>query len=199
MAGKLTKLPRAEQWADRICGQIGKTVESIIEVGRLLVKAKKDLPHGEWGRMFDEQLVTFGVRTAERLMTIAKHPVLSNTTHASYLPPSWTTIYDLTKVEPKRLNAAFKDGLIVPDMPRKAVKALLPSAGTKQLRRTKSNATPIEDGYRTAGSRLYARIARMLSDDFDTLSSDDQAFVVNMLEQTLSELRTTSSRTGTDA
>ena len=92
--GKLARVPRAEQWADRICTQLGKSVEAIIEVGRLLVKAKADLAHGEWGRLFEDDLVPFGQRTADRLMAIARHPVLSNSTHVSNLPPSWGTLYE---------------------------------------------------------------------------------------------------------
>ncbi len=126
MKNNLAKLPRAEQWADRICVQLGESVESIIEVGRLLVKAKSDLAHGEWGRMFEDELVPFSRQTAFRLMAVAEHPQLSNVAHGQHLPPSWRTLYELTKVEPKRLTAAFKDGLITPDMPRKAVAALRP-------------------------------------------------------------------------
>ena len=32
------------------------------------------------------------------LMAIAEHPAISNTNHGSYLPPSWGTLYELTKV-----------------------------------------------------------------------------------------------------
>lgn len=122
---KLTKLPRAEQWADRICAELGKTVESIIDVGRLLVKAKADLVHGEWLRMFDDGLVPFGARSAQMLMVIAEHPAITNTNHGSFLPPSWRTLYELTQVPAADLKSAFKDGLITPDMPRKAVMSLI--------------------------------------------------------------------------
>jgi len=61
-------------------------------------------------------------------MAIAKHPVLSKSAHGPTLPPSWRSLYELTKVEPKRLTAAFKDGEITPDMSRKALTDLLPPA-----------------------------------------------------------------------
>jgi DUF3102 family protein len=141
MSKTVSRTSGAERWADRICSQLGKSVEAIIEVGRLLVKAKTELPHGEWKRMFDSDLVPFGIRTAQRLMVIAGHPVISNATHASYLPASWMTLYNLSKVEPKRLNAAFKDGIITPDMPRKAVAALLPPRRAKH--ETDSLAEPV--------------------------------------------------------
>ena len=40
----------------------------------------------------------FGERTAQRLVTIANDPRLSNATHVSHLPQSWYTLYELTKV-----------------------------------------------------------------------------------------------------
>lgn len=124
---KLSKMPRAEQWADRICAQLTKSVESIVETGRLLIKAKADLPHGEFGRMFEDGLVPFGQGTAERLMSIAQHPQLSNSAHAPSLPPSWMTLYELTKVPEPALKNALRDGVIKPDMPRKDVAALMPA------------------------------------------------------------------------
>jgi len=196
MSNAIIKMPRAEQWADRICTQLGKSVESIIEVGRLLVKAKADLVHGEWGRLFDDQLVPFGQRTAHMLMTVAKHPQISNRNIYSNLPTTWTTLYQLTKVEPTRLSAAFKDGTVTPDMKGRDVKALLPPTKTRTTRRR--TPTPKVDpadtvgiGYRTAGSRLYFRIATLLSDEFDTLSQEEQEDVLSMLDQTLVELRQT--------
>jgi hypothetical protein len=40
----------------------------------LLAPVKADLAHGEWGRLFDEAMLPFGKRPAERLMAIANHP-----------------------------------------------------------------------------------------------------------------------------
>jgi hypothetical protein len=114
----------AEQWADRIRTQLGQSVEAILEVGRLLQQAKAALVHGEWGRMFSEGLLPLSPRSAQRLMAIADHAVLSNTTHGSHLPPSWRTLYELTKLPVPVLKNALKDGVITPDMPRKAVAAL---------------------------------------------------------------------------
>jgi hypothetical protein len=126
MKGKLTKLPRAEQWADRICTQLGKTIESIIEVGRLLVKAKHDLPDGEWIRMVNGGLLPFGKSWAAMFMAIANSQLLVNFHDRGNLPPAVGTLYQLAKADTAKLKNALKDGLVKPDMSRKAVKALLP-------------------------------------------------------------------------
>jgi len=120
------RLARAEQWADQICTQLGKSIESIIDVGRLLSKAKAGLTHGEWGRIFNQKLVPFSQNTAGRLMAIANHPVLANSAQMQNLPPSWGTLYDLATLPEPTLKHALSDGLITPEMTRKAVKALLP-------------------------------------------------------------------------
>lgn len=54
-----------------------ETVRGCIEVGGLLLNAKDALPHGEFGQMVRERL-PFGWRTANMLMTIARHPVLAD-------------------------------------------------------------------------------------------------------------------------
>jgi hypothetical protein len=192
MKGKLARQPRAEQWADRICMQLGKSVEAIIDVGRLLVKAKGDLAHGEWVRMFENELVPFNRQTAFKLIAIAEHSVISNVSHGKHLPPAWTTLYELTRVEPKRLTAAFKNGSITPDMKRSDVQALMPLVKTTARRAPVQKPTEDPDDlYRTAGSKLYFRIALILSDELDTLSEEERADVLSMLDQTINDLRRT--------
>ena len=139
------KGPRAEQWANQICAQLSKSAEAIIATGRLLVKAKADLAHGEWARMFEDALVPFSQDVASRFMKIANHPTLSKSVHAPSLPPSWTALYELTKVPDKALDNAFRDGLITPSMERKQVKALMPvarSESTQSERAEKSEPEP---------------------------------------------------------
>lgn len=126
MKGLAKRQPLAEQWAERISTHHQRSVESVIETGRLLMKAKSELQHGEWGRLFDERMLPFDQGTAGRLIAIASHPLLSNSAHAPNLPVSWATLYELTKVPEPTLKGALKDGIITPDMPRKAVKALEP-------------------------------------------------------------------------
>lgn len=72
--------------------------------------------HGEWGGMFDERLVPMSLNTAEQLMTIARHPILSNSAHARNLAPSWMTLYELAKVDRLGLKTVLKDGTVRPDM-----------------------------------------------------------------------------------
>ncbi len=181
--GKLSRLPRAEQWATRICTQLGKSVEAIIEVGRLLVKAKADLEHGEWGRLFEDELLPFGQGSAERLMKIAEHPQLSNSANSPILPPSWTSLYELTKVEPKRLSAAFKDGIIVPDMKGRDVKALMPP----KKKRSKSPRVA-SSGEFSPSTRCYFDIETRLRATVFDLNAEDQRDLFDSVQQLLATL-----------
>jgi hypothetical protein len=123
----LANMTRAEDFAFEIGYELQETVKNIISVGRLLRRAKTQLGRGEWGRLFAEKMVPFTISTAQRLMKIAAHPELSNPAHVQYLPSSWWTLYELTKVEPETLSAAFNAKLISPTMERQHVKALLPA------------------------------------------------------------------------
>ncbi len=188
MAAKVSKLPRAEQWANRISTELGKTVEAILDVGRLLVQAKADLDHGEWGRMFEERLLPFTQNTAHRLMLIAKHPVLSNCAHGHNLPPSWRTLYDLARIPEPTLKRAITDGLVTPEMERKHIKALLPPKRKQEKPKQPSSIA------RSPCSELYFQMMRVLS-DFDTLSCEEQQEFIILFEQTLDHLRATANLT----
>src|ERR1700730_4895535 len=53
-------------------------VPSIINAGLDLIEAKKVLPRGKFLKLFDKEIgdLPFGEDTAQRLMKIARHPVL---------------------------------------------------------------------------------------------------------------------------
>jgi Protein of unknown function (DUF3102) len=112
----------------RITAAWQNTVRNIVETGRLLIEAKDDIGYGGFEGMIRAEL-PFGPRTAQRLMEIAEDRVLSNTTHASHLPASWMTLYELAKL-PKHgldLEVLIEEGAIHPKMERKDVRALLPA------------------------------------------------------------------------
>jgi hypothetical protein len=51
------------------------------------------------------------MRTAQMLMAVARHSVLSNTAHGRLLPPSWRTLYELTKLDNDALLAHVCPGI----------------------------------------------------------------------------------------
>ena len=89
----------------------------IIDAGRLLIAAKNQLRHGAFGQMIQTQLV-FGQRTAQRLMEIAADERIVNAAQSSLLPPHWTTIYELHKLDDDAFQEGIQTGVINPDMVR---------------------------------------------------------------------------------
>ena len=110
------------QWAGHIAAAWQKSVDSIIETGRLLLAAKADpkMQHGEWGTMVESDL-SFNRHTAHKLMQIAGDKRLTNVSQGKHLPPSWTTLYELTKLDDDTLKRKLRDGTIHPGMRRKDV------------------------------------------------------------------------------
>jgi hypothetical protein len=108
-------------WATAIRDSWQKSTAGIIETGALLLQAREQLNRD----VFNAMWLPFGRRTAQRLMAIAGHPILSNATHVSRLPPSWGTLYELTKLREEVLLAKIEDGTVNPGMERKDATALL--------------------------------------------------------------------------
>ena len=113
-----------------INGEWRKSVSAIVEVGKLLIQAKRLCEHGQFLRLFKghenavSDPVPFSERTAERLIAVASHAVLSNPTHASDLPQSWGTLYELTKLDDETLLAGIKAGEITPETTRAQAAAM---------------------------------------------------------------------------
>jgi hypothetical protein len=124
------KKTQAEYWAPKIHAEWRKSVEGILGVGRQLIAAKAACEHGEFLRLFKghanavSEPVPFSERTAERLISVASHAVISNPTHVSDLPQSWGTLYELTKLDDDTLLAGIKAGEITPDTTRAQAAAL---------------------------------------------------------------------------
>jgi len=119
-------------WATRILAAWQKTVSNIVETGRALIDAKADLDHGAFLKMVEGRL-PFQRRTAERLMTIASHSVLSNASHASHLPASWMTLAELARLDASTVERLIESGEINPRLERKGVARLLPPPKPKAI------------------------------------------------------------------
>jgi hypothetical protein len=117
-----SKKMNSTEWADRITAAWRKSVQHIIETGRLLRQAKEELNHGQWLMMFStrrrDSPIPFNVRMAQQLMAIASNPILSNANHESHLPPSWTLLYLLSSLPDDELTRLIDEERIHPGMTR---------------------------------------------------------------------------------
>lgn len=124
------KKKKADYWAARINAEWRRSVDGILAVGRQLIAAKQACEHGEFLRLFKGHVnavgepVPFSESTAERLMSVASHDVLSNPAHVQDLPQSWGTLYELTKLDDAQIIAGIKAGEITPGMTRAEASAL---------------------------------------------------------------------------
>lgn len=89
---------------------------AFLEIGRLLIRAKDTLPHGEYVAAVEAEL-PFSSRTAYQLREAARW-AMGGTVPMERLPGSYSTIYLLSTLEPPILQAAEKEGLIRPELKR---------------------------------------------------------------------------------
>ena len=101
-------------WAERISSAWRKSAEAFIETGHLLNAAKEQLSHGDWLPLVRE--LPFSERTAQMLMRIARDKRIANPQNISYLPPSWSVLHELTKLDDQTFSAMLREGSINPSM-----------------------------------------------------------------------------------
>jgi len=148
----------ADEFAAQISQRWRASVEAIIDTGRLLIRAKKALSHGEFGAMIETRL-PFGASTARRLMAIAADRRISNRAHAHVLPPHWATLYELTKLNDASFEARIADGSIRPDMERRSI-----ASAVKSERR--------ETRERELGEKIAAGNLALPEDKFGVIVAD---------------------------
>lgn len=113
-----------QDWADQATRQWRKSIEAIIAVGQVLIRAKEERGYREFGKIFRDHKepvarpFKISHHTGEALMRIARHPTLSNPTHWVDLPSSWRTLADLTRIKPAAMESDLAKGFIHPEITR---------------------------------------------------------------------------------
>jgi hypothetical protein len=175
-------------WAARIKAEVGKTVNSVLAIGRLLIAAKTALDHGMFEVMFFD--LPFDLRMGEMYMRIATNEVLANAKHVSLFPSAVSTLYQLSRIPLDDLEAAILDGRIHPRLQRDDVHTLftpLPamiewSLDVAEERLTQAINREI-DGATPAAAHQVIDLLRRLTDKLEhTASPEIQDAVTNARE-----------------
>lgn len=93
---------------------------AFLDIGRLLIRAKETLPHGEYTAAIEGRL-PFAARTAYQLREAARWALEMDrrqTITLDALPGSYSTIYLLSTLDPPTLEQAQNEGLVRPDLRR---------------------------------------------------------------------------------
>ena len=93
---------------------------AFLDIGKLLLKAKESLPHGEYTASVEARL-PFSSRTAYQLREATRWAIEMDRRQSiplDRLPGSYSTIYLLSTLDPPTLEAAEADGIVRPDLRR---------------------------------------------------------------------------------
>lgn len=182
------KKTQAEYWAPKIHGEWRKSIEGILGVGRQLIAAKEACEHGEFLRLFKghdnavSDPLPWGEDNAQKLIAIASSGVLSNTAHVRYLPQSFSTLYELTKLDDETLIAGIKSGEITPETTRSQVAAMVADPIEKPEREL---CVVVSEAFRT----IYAKYAPKLDEA-------SRQYVIERLESLVDLLKQEGSADG---
>ena len=130
-------------YAEMITTTYTNTVDNILAIGRTLIEAKQQIPHGEFIPMIEEDL-PFGRSTADKLMSIARNRILSNAEHVPHLPASWGTLNELAKLPEPLLEEKIDTGEINADTTRADVNQFI----REYNRRDQVDPPPLQGKYR---------------------------------------------------
>lgn len=124
VSGEVVEHRTPDEWAAVIRADLRRSVGGVIDAGRHLSDAKRQIAHGEWESWLRSE---FGISqpTAARLMIVARHSAISNHAHGHALPSSWRTLYELSQLDAPLLEMAIADGEVTPALERKAAKVLV--------------------------------------------------------------------------
>lgn len=109
-------LPAAEalvvdEWVEKIGAGWRKTLEAVMETGKILSEARAGLNQHQWGVLLKK--LPFSTQEAWRLMKISKSRVI-----AGFLPeqlPSYSILTELSDLPDERFIAGVRAGIIGPD------------------------------------------------------------------------------------
>jgi len=123
-------LPRLRTAADAVTASLETARDRAIDLGKQLIEAKAKLPHGEFGKLFNghpEKVaghLSISYQWANKVMTIAANPAISNVSYTRDLPRDLDPLYELASIPAPSLEAAIEAGRVTPKMDRKEAAAL---------------------------------------------------------------------------
>ena len=130
--------PEVDKWVAEINDAVGGTAAFILHAGELLIRAKAELPHGQWTAMFESGRIRISMRQATMLMRVAEHRVLSNRHHLADLPNRLTVLDELAGGSAEIIEAGIKDGAIRPELTAKEARSFLRAQSPKPPTRTRA-------------------------------------------------------------
>jgi hypothetical protein len=109
-----------EDYVEAIALLWSRAQSAFLDIGRLLLRAKETLPHGEYIAAVEERL-PFAARTAYQLREAARWALEMDrrkTITLDRLPGSYSTIYLLSTLDPSTLERARAEGVVRPELRR---------------------------------------------------------------------------------
>jgi len=147
-----------DDWRSQIETAWQKTVESVIEVGKLVRQAKIEL--GASYSILETEL-PFSSTVAAFLVKIVENPILSDPKYYNRLPNSYNTLYHLAAIDSGELVKQIEDGVITPDYGLTSAKKLKSTKSTKKT--AKKDTKPLYE---------VGKIQIENIDDLDSLKND---------------------------
>ena len=107
-----------------------KLAETILETGRALLDAERDLPRAQYRELksylTDNRIISETV--ISKLRTIASNSVLAAPENTPRLPSSYATLYELARKDEQVVQSAIDEEKIFPEMELKDVQRLFSEA-----------------------------------------------------------------------
>lgn len=121
------------EFADRISASWQKTVESIFETRAWIIDARKTLSPIDYKKLTDHLDKKCGMSkpTITKLTKISENEILTAPANIPKLPPSYGTLYQLTRYEYSQLSDALETDQFTPSIQRKKVIELFEPEKTK--------------------------------------------------------------------
>jgi hypothetical protein len=185
-------LRRVKRWRKAITTSWQRQVGAVIATGHLLIRAHDDLIsiHGAWASMVRNDL-PFGHATAQKLMAIARHPVLADYSHGNRLPASWTTLYQLALIDPSILNQLITSRQVNARTEREDVERMrrIPLPGADPTPGTDLTVVVVDSrqvvtaiaAYRLATTRFFDRIYERIAAGL--MSEEELQMVLTALDE----------------
>jgi hypothetical protein len=100
-----------------------KARDSILEVGHLIIEARRTLPPDEYQKLRKVDL-PFDYSTLQKLQRLAESERVNDPKNHDLLPHSWNTLYEIIHLSDEAFQAGIDRGIIHPEVTWKEIKKL---------------------------------------------------------------------------
>jgi len=114
-----------DEWAGQIQSVWVQGTTNILELARIVLRARRAMGFGDWARMWRSKKLPFAISKAKMLVRVGERLGDLDGQTFGHLPSGWSILYQLARLDRRTLERLIREGVIHPALTEREARRLV--------------------------------------------------------------------------